>query len=217
MKAVELIGVTKKYGERTIFKDFSFSVDDGEMVALVGPSGCGKSTILNMIGLLEKHDGGTIRIFERDIPKIESRGAMMMRRKTINYLFQSFALITDMTITQNLLISLRFVNISQKIKLENIDKMLAAVNLLPLKNAMINTLSGGEQQRAALARTMLKPGKLILADEPTGSLDEIAANAAFSLIQNLSAQLSKTVILVTHSPEIARRANRIIDLKPFYS
>jgi putative ABC transport system ATP-binding protein len=212
MKAVELKNVTKKYGTRTIFEGVSFSVDEGEIVALIGPSGCGKSTILNMIGLLETHDSGTIYVFEKELPKIESRRAMMMRRETVNYLFQSFALINDMTVFQNLLLSMHFVDISQKSKIKKIDDILDAVNLLPLKNAMINTLSGGEQQRTALARTILKPGKLILADEPTGSLDANAADISFSLIQSLSKQYHKTVIMVTHSPELAQRASRIIDL-----
>jgi putative ABC transport system ATP-binding protein len=212
MKAVELKNVTKKYGTRTIFEGVSFSVDEGEMVALIGPSGCGKSTILNMIGLLETHDSGTIDVFEKELPKIESRRAMIMRRETVNYLFQSFALINDMTVFQNLLLSMHFLDIPQKSKIEKIDDILNAVNLLPLKNAMINTLSGGEQQRTALARTILKPGKLILADEPTGSLDANAADISFSLIQSLSKQYHKTVIMVTHSPELAQRASRIIDL-----
>lgn len=212
MKAVELKNVTKKYGTRTIFKGVSFSVDDGEMVALTGPSGCGKSTILNMIGLLETHDSGTIHIFDKEIPKIESRRAMLMRRKTINYLFQSFALINDMTVLQNLLLAMHFVDIPPKSKTKKIDEILNAVNLLPLKNAIVNTLSGGEQQRTALARTMLKPGRLILADEPTGSLDANAANISFSLLQDLSSQYHKTVIVVTHSPELAQKASRIINL-----
>lgn len=212
MKAVVFENVTKKYGKRIIFEDLSFSVDNEEMVALIGPSGCGKSTILNIIGLLETADSGTISIFEKKLPKIEGRKAMIMRRETINYLFQSFALLNDTSVFENLLLSMHFVDSPKKSKIEKIDQILDAVHLLPLKNALVNTLSGGEQQRTALARTMLKPGKLILADEPTGSLDASAANISFSLLQNLTRQYHKTVIMVTHSPELAKKANRIINL-----
>lgn len=112
--AVELKNVTKKFGTRTIFKDISFTVGDGELVALIGPSGCGKSTLLNMIGTLETVDKGDIRIYGKPLPGINSRKATMLRRNTINYLFQSFALINDMTVFQNLLLSMHFLNLSQK-------------------------------------------------------------------------------------------------------
>jgi len=216
MKVVELNNVCKKYGSRVILKGVSFFVDDGELIALVGPSGCGKSTILNMIGVLETVDQGEIRIFSTKLPHIESHRATLMRRDTINYLFQSFALINDMTVCQNLLLSMHFLNRSDKDKMAGVHQMLDAVHLLPLKNATVNTLSGGEQQRVALARTMLKPGKLILADEPTGSLDTHSADISFSLIQSLCKEYGKTVIMVTHSLELARRADRIIDLTKFW-
>lgn len=215
MKAVELKNVTKQYGKRTILRDISLSVDEGEFVALVGPSGCGKSTILNMIGVLETYERGEICVFGKKLPKIDGRRATLVRRNTINYLFQSFALITDMTILQNLLLAMQFLNIGNHEKIARIDRILEAVNLLPLKNALVNTLSGGEQQRVALARTMLKPGKLILADEPTGALDSHAAEVSFSLIQNLCKQYKKTVIMVTHSLELAQRTDRIIYLTSF--
>ena len=215
MKAVELRNVTKSYGSRTIFEKMSFSIDEGEMIALVGPSGSGKSTILNIIGLLETYDNGTVSLFEQELPKAESRAAMLMRRNVINYLFQSFALINDMTILQNLMLSMRFVDISKQEKIGKINNILDTVGLLPLKDSIVNTLSGGEQQRTALARAMLKPGKLILADEPTGSLDAHAADLSFFLIQSLCKQYKKTVILVTHNLELAKRADNMIDIKSF--
>lgn len=215
MKAVELNNVTKQYGNRTILSDISLSVDEHEFVALVGPSGCGKSTILNMIGVLETFERGEICVFGEKLPKIDGRRATLLRRNTLNYLFQSFALITDMTILHNLLMAMQFLNISNHEKITRIDKILEAVNLLPLKNALVNTLSGGEQQRVALARTMLKPGNLILADEPTGALDAHAAEVSFSLLHNLCRQHKKTVIMVTHNLELAQRTDRIIDLASF--
>ena len=113
-KAIEVLNITKKFGKRYIFKNLNLSVEDGEFIAIVGQSGCGKSTLLNMIGLLEEFDSGKIKIKGKEIPKIESRAATILRRNTINYLFQSFALINDMTIYQNLLLAMKF--LKKKIK-----------------------------------------------------------------------------------------------------
>ena len=193
MSAVDVRNVTKKFGTRTIIKNISFSVEDGELVALIGPSGCGKSTLLNMIGTLEPIDKGDIRIYGKKLPGINSRKATLLRRNTINYLFQSFALISDMTVFQNLLLSMRFLNLKEKEKEARIHSVLKLVGLSHLESSMVNTLSGGEQQRVALARTILKPGKLILADEPTGALDVKAAELSFSLIKSLCKKYHKTV------------------------
>ncbi|SUY48460.1 transporter [Clostridium putrefaciens] len=211
-KAIEVLNVTKKFGKRYIFQNLNLSVEDGEFIAIVGPSGCGKSTLLNMIGLLESNDAGQIKLKGKEIPKIESNGATMLRRNTINYLFQSFALITDMTIYQNLFLAMNFSNMTTKEKDTRIEEILKKVHLEEFKDEKVNTLSGGEQQRVALARTILKPGDIILADEPTGSLDSAAAEIAFNLIKDLSKQYGKTVMMVTHSKELANEANRIINI-----
>lgn len=217
MSVVDVRNVTKKFGTRTIIKNISFSVEDGELVALIGPSGCGKSTLLNMIGTLEPIDKGDIRIYGKKLPGINSRKATLLRRNTINYLFQSFALISDMTVFQNLLLSMRFLNLKEKEKEARIHSVLKLVGLSHLESSMVNTLSGGEQQRVALARTILKPGKLILADEPTGALDVKAAELSFSLIKSLCKKYHKTVIMVTHSLDLAQRADRVIDLANYQS
>ncbi len=211
-KAIEVLNVTKKFGKRYIFKNLNLSVEDGEFISIVGPSGCGKSTLLNMIGLLESSDAGQIKLKGKEIPKIESNGATMLRRNTINYLFQSFALITDMTIYQNLFLAMNFSNMTTKEKDTRIDEILKKVHLDGFKDEKVNTLSGGEQQRVALARTILKPGDIILADEPTGSLDSAAAEIAFNLIKDLSKQYRKTVMMVTHSKDLANQADRIINI-----
>lgn len=211
-KAIEVLNVTKKFGKRYIFKNLNLSVEAGEFIAIVGSSGCGKSTLLNMIGLLESSDEGHIKLNGKEIPKIESKGATMLRRNTINYLFQSFALINDMTIYQNLFLAMNFLNITNKEKYIRIEEILKKVHLEEFKDEKVNTLSGGEQQRVALARTILKPGDIILADEPTGSLDSTAAEIAFNLIKDLSKQYRKTVIMVTHSEILANQADRIINI-----
>lgn len=215
MNAVEIMDVTKKYGDRVIFDHINMEIREGEMTALIGPSGCGKSTLLNMIGLLEDLSNGKIRIFGKEIPKINSRKATMLRRNTVNYLFQSSALVGDMTVYQNLMLAMHFVRISQKEKEIRINRMLHEVGLPKMKSAVVNTMSGGEQQRVALARTLLKPGKLILADEPTGALDEKSAEKVFLLLRDLCVQYKKTVIMVTHNMELAQQADRVANLMKY--
>ena len=185
------------------------------MTALIGPSGCGKSTLLNIIGLLEDFSNGKVRIFGKEIPRINSRKATMLRRNTVNYLFQSSALVGDMTVYQNLMLAMHFVRISQKEKEIRINRMLHEVGLPKMKSAVVNTLSGGEQQRVALARTLLKPGKLILADEPTGALDEKSAEKVFLLLRDLCVQYKKTVIMVTHNMELAQQTDQVVNLRKY--
>ena len=215
MNAVEIMDVTKKYGDRVIFDHINMEIREVEMTALIGPSGCGKSTLLNIIGLLEDFNNGKVRIFGKEIPRINSRKATMLRRNTVNYLFQSSALVGDMTVYQNLMLAMHFVRISQKEKEIRINRMLHEVGLPKMKSAVVNTLSGGEQQRVALARTLLKPGKLILADEPTGALDEKSAEKVFLLLRDLCVQYKKTVIMVTHNMELARKADRVVNLMKY--
>lgn len=215
MNAVEIMDVTKKYGDRVIFDHINMEIREGEMTALIGPSGCGKSTLLNIIGLLEDFNNGKVRIFGKEIPRINSRKATMLRRNTVNYLFQSSALVGDMTVYQNLMLAMHFVRISQKEKEIRINRMLHEVGLPKMKSAVVNTLSGGEQQRVALARTLLKPGKLILADEPTGALDEKSAEKVFLLLRDLCVQYKKTVIMVTHNMELARKADLVVNLMKY--
>lgn len=211
-KAIEVLNVTKKFGKRYIFKNLNLSVEEGEFIAIVGPSGCGKSTLLNMIGLLESIDSGQIKLNGKEIPKIESNRATLLRRNTINYLFQSFALINDMTIYQNLFLAMKFLNITDKEKDNKINEILKKVHLEDFRDEKVNTLSGGEQQRVALARTIIKPGDIILADEPTGALDSLSTEIVFNLIKNLSKQYKKTVIMVTHNKDLANQADRIINI-----
>lgn len=213
MNAVEVKNVTKRFGARTIFQDISFSVEDGELIALIGPSGCGKSTLLNMIGTLESVDSGDIWIYGKKLPGINCRKATLLRRNTINYLFQSYALINDMTVYQNLLLSMQFLNIRQKEKDARIQHILQTVGLSRLENAMVNTLSGGEQQRVALARTILKPGKLILADEPTGNLDSKTSADVLGLLKRTSMEFNQTIVMITHNNEIAQLADRIVRIE----
>lgn len=215
MKAVEIKNITKQFGSRTIINNFSLDIEAGEFVAIIGKSGCGKSTLLNMIGLLESVDLGEIRINNQKLPAINSRAATQMRRNTINYLFQSYALISNMTVKDNLLMALQYVKEHQNTKIELVNNVLKKLEIETLINDDVNTLSGGEQQRVAVARTILKPGDIILADEPTGSLDPNLAHLSFNLVKDLRDTYKKTVVLVTHNMEQAQQADRIINLNDY--
>ncbi|WP_314161159.1 ABC transporter ATP-binding protein [uncultured Gemella sp.] len=212
MNILELKNVSKSYNGRKIIDNFTISIPEKSIVSIIGKSGSGKSTILNMIGMLEKVDSGEIKINGKKLPSINSSLAMKLRRDNINYLFQSFALINDIKVIDNLLIAMEFLDISKKEKLHLIDNVLNELDIFDLKNKIVNTLSGGEQQRVAIARCILKPGNLILADEPTGSLDPMMSEKVFSLIKNLRDKYGKTIIIVTHDMNLANKTDKIINL-----
>ena len=213
MNILELKNVNKSYDGRKIIDNLTISIPENSLVAITGKSGSGKSTILNMIGLLESIDSGSIKINGNSIPNINSSKATMLRRNTINYLFQSYALISDITVLDNLMVAMEFLDLSKKEKNDKIDKVLKDLDIFILKNKKVNTLSGGEQQRVALARCILKPGNLILADEPTGSLDPKMAEIVFELIKYLRDKYNKTVIIVTHDISLANKADFIKNYK----
>ncbi|MCI7239428.1 MAG: ATP-binding cassette domain-containing protein, partial [Anaerococcus sp.] len=181
MYILELENVSKSYDGIKVIDNLSLSFPEKSIVAITGKSGSGKSTLLNMIGLLEEIDRGVIKIKGQNLPKINSRSATKLRRNVINYLFQSFALISDINVSDNLLIAMEFMDLPKDEKMKIIDRTLEEMDILKLKNRKVNTLSGGEQQRVAIARCILKPGDLVLADEPTGSLDPLMAQKVFRL------------------------------------
>ena len=213
MSRISVQNVSKQFGSREIFKDLSFDIEENEFVALVGPSGSGKSTILNMIGLLDTVDSGKILINGKVLPKVNSQSAVYYRRNVINYLFQSNALISTSSVKDNLMLAMTFSNFSRQEKEQRIKETLEFVGLQNRLNSKINELSGGEQQRIAIVRAILKPGDIVLADEPTGSLDPEMSQKAFDLIRTLRDQFGKTILVVTHNMEQARQCDRIISLE----
>ncbi len=193
MSMISVQSVSKKFGSREILKDLSFDVEENEFVALVGPSGSGKSTLLNMIGLLDNIDSGKILINGKILPKVNSRSAVNYRKNVINYLFQSNALISTSSVKDNLMLAMDFTNFSKEEKEKKIKETLRFVGLENRLDSKVNELSGGEQQRIAIVRAILKPGDIILADEPTGSLDPDMAQKSFDLIRSLRDQFGKTI------------------------
>ena len=213
MSMISVQNVSKKFGSREILKDLSFDVEENEFVALVGPSGSGKSTLLNMIGLLDNIDSGKILINGKILPKVNSRSAVNYRKNVINYLFQLNALISTSSVKDNLMLALTFTNFSKEEKEKKIKETLRFVGLENRLDSKVNELSGGEQQRIAIVRSILKPGDIILADEPTGSLDPDMAQKSFDLIRSLRDQFGKTILIVTHNLDHAKQCDRIVSLK----
>ncbi len=210
--AIKVENLTKNFGKKVVIKDLSFTIKNQEFVAIVGPSGCGKSTLLNILGLLEDFSSGSVELFGQALPSLNSKKATIFRRNMINYLFQSFALISNKTVKENLYLATYFKKFNKNKRDELIDQVLTDLDILHTKNDQVAILSGGEKQRIALARTILKPGNLILADEPTGALDEKHAKQALNYIIELRDKYQKTVVMVTHNLEHAHQADRIIYL-----
>lgn len=209
---IELKNITKKFENKTVFANFNLQIDQNEMVAIIGPSGSGKSTLLNILGLIDKVDDGDYQFEQYTNIKPNSRLAQKIIREKISYLFQNFALIEEDTVLQNLLLALKYVKQSKKEKKEIITAALQKVGLSEYLNSKIYELSGGQQQRIAVARAIIKPSELVLADEPTGSLDSKNRDEIIKLLLELNAA-GKTVIVVTHDSHVAEKCHRVLELK----
>lgn len=207
----ELQGVYKAFNGRELFADFDLRVDAGEMVAVTGPSGSGKSTLLNMIGLLDSPDSGTLRILGSEAPKPRTHSANRYLRHHLGYLFQNFALIDNASVKQNLKIALTYSG-QRSLRDQRLADALAHVGLPGAEDRSVYSLSGGEQQRVAVARLLLKPCDIILADEPTGSLDSANRDIVLGLLRELNRK-GKTVVIATHDPEVEGACSRVVALE----
>lgn len=196
--------ITKSFGNKILFKDFNFHIEGGEFVCFSGESGAGKTTLLNIIGLLEPIDSGKLLINGREYKT--NKDKRKFYAEEVGFLFQNFALLENKTVEQNLKIVKAKGDLSYRI-----DESLKVVGLTDKMNNKVYTLSGGEQQRIALARLILKPCNIILADEPTGSLDKRNAELVIGLLKKINS-MGKTVIIVSHDEYVKNSADRIIEL-----
>lgn len=208
---VRINNLQKKYKDKQIFNGLNLMIMKGQITTIFGPSGVGKSTLLNIIGTLESFDDGDVNLFGMNAPKINSKQSMLLRREKISYLFQNFGLIDDQSIKQNLEIACQYMHTSKKEKQLKINKALQTVGIELDIKTKIYQLSGGEQQRIAIARLLLKPSELILADEPTGSLDFKNRNFIIQKMLNLKSK-GKTIVIVTHDPEFKKISDNIVHL-----
>lgn len=208
MTIVELKNVSKSYGDKNILNNLSIKIEEGTFNVIMGASGSGKSTILNIIGLLDKATSGDVILFgQKNIRPFSMKAEQMLKNK-IGYLFQNFALIENETVANNLKLALENVKGNKK---ERISEALKEVGLEGYENKKIFKCSGGEQQRVAIARLLLKPCELILADEPTGSLDIKNREIVVKLLKNMQ-ELGKTIIVVSHDSFFKEIADDVIDL-----
>lgn len=207
----ELTNIKKRFQNHTVLDDFSMQVKQGDFLAITGKSGSGKTTILNIIGLLEKQDKGNLQLFGYKNPSLQSKDGKEILRNKLSYLFQNYALVDNETVSQNLEISFLSLKCSNEKKKELKVSALEKVGLKADLKQKVFSLSGGEQQRLAIARLLIKPCELILADEPTGSLDASNRNEILTLLQNLN-QEGKTIIIVTHDDYIAANCNSVLKL-----
>lgn len=189
----------------------SLEVQEGEFVAIMGPSGCGKSTLLNILGLLDEPDGGSFKFLGTEIASFNERNRADLRKKNIGFVFQSFNLIDELTVFENVELPLIYLGIGAAERKAKVEKVLEKMQIMHRRNHFPQQLSGGQQQRVAVARAVINTPKLILADEPTGNLDSTNGNEVMELLTELN-EAGTTVIMVTHSDHDARYAHRIIRL-----
>ena len=213
---IEMKNIYKSFGkdhnERKLFEDFSFKISKGDMVAIMGKSGSGNTTLLNIIGGLESIDKGVYLFNGKDVSKFSEKELLDFRRKNISYIFQNFALINEYSIMDNILLPLRYrYNNVNKKTINNARDLLKKLDIAYVENQKIENLSGGEKQRIAIARSLISNTNVILADEPTGALDEKSGHMIMELFKQMK-NIGKTIIIVTHDIDVAKKCDYIINI-----
>ena len=197
--------------ETYALRQFSLEVSAGEFVAVTGPSGSGKTTFLNVAGLLEEFDSGSYELDGTDVRALSDDARSRLRNQRIGFIFQSFNLIPDLDIQDNVEVPLRYRRLSGADRRERIGSALELVGLASRAKHMPSQLSGGQQQRVAIARAIAGDPAFLLADEPTGNLDSLMSRQVMDLLEQIN-EMGTTILLVTHDPELARRAQRNVHL-----
>ena len=197
--------------ETWALKDVSFNVADGEFVAIMGPSGCGKSTLLNILGLLDNPTKGSYKLQGVEVATLDENHRTDLRKGVIGFVFQSFNLIDELNVRENIELPLLYMGVPAKERRRRAEEVMERMNISHREKHFPNQLSGGQQQRVAIARAVIAGPKLILADEPTGNLDSVNGQEVMNLLKELNQQ-GTTIVMVTHSRHDASYANRIINL-----
>lgn len=208
---VSLSNIQKKIQDKPIFSIHAFTVSKDDFVTIKGVSGSGKTTLLNILGMNDTVSSGEYLFEGVETAKLKAKEKLKIKRNKISFLFQDFGLVEEETINFNLEIGLKYSKLSRKEKVKQKKEALNAVNLNKKLSTTISSLSGGEKQRVALARIILKPSILILADEPTGSLDSLNRDIVTDILFKQSID-GKAVIIVTHDEELAKKGNKSIEL-----
>ena len=197
--------------ETTALNAINLEIEEGEYVAVMGPSGCGKSTLLNILGLIDNPTSGEYSFLEKNVSMQSERKRVGLRKANIGFVFQSFNLIDELTVFENVELPLLYLGYSGVARGKRVHEVLEQMALIPRKDHFPQQLSGGQQQRVAVARAVVARPKLILADEPTGNLDSVNGEEVMALLGELH-DAGTTIVMVTHSPTYAGYCSRIINL-----
>lgn len=213
---LQLKGINKSFFtdeiETRALSDITLSVQQGEYISLSGPSGCGKSTLLSVLGLLDTPTGGNYLLNSKDVSSLSSDERATIRSREIGFIFQSFNLISDLSVSENVMLPLMYQSdVDKNTAAQRMDRVLDRVGMSHRKDHFPSQLSGGQQQRVAVARALINEPSIILADEPTGNLDSKNAQAVMELLSDLHNDGS-TICMVTHDPRSAEQAQRQINL-----
>ncbi|MDT3356161.1 MAG: ABC transporter ATP-binding protein [Bacteroidota bacterium] len=197
--------------ETTALDGVSFEIKDGEFVAIMGPSGCGKSTLLNILGLLDNPSSGSYKLLGLEVGGLKEKERTKFRKGNIGFVFQSFNLIDELSVYENIELPLRYMNVPSSERKAKVEDIMKRMNISHRAQHFPQQLSGGQQQRVAIARAVVASPKLILADEPTGNLDSKNGKEVMELLCELNRE-GTTIVMVTHSQKDAAMAQRTIDL-----
>jgi putative ABC transport system ATP-binding protein len=197
--------------ETTALNKVNLNIEKGEFVAIMGPSGCGKSTLLNILGLLDNPSSGELHFADQEVSKYSERQRTNLRKANIGFVFQSFNLIDELTVYENVELPLLYLNMPASERKKKVEEVLDRMKMSHRKKHFPQQLSGGQQQRVAISRAVVTNPKLILADEPTGNLDSANGEEVMNLLTQLNNE-GTTIIMVTHSPSDAEKAHRIVQL-----
>ena len=197
--------------ETTALNGVSFEIKKGEFVGIMGPSGCGKSTLLNILGLLDNPSSGSYELMGQEVAQLKERDRTKFRKGNIGFVFQSFNLIDELNVFENVELPLKYLNMSASERKQRVTAMLKRMNISHRAQHFPQQLSGGQQQRVAIARAVISNPNLVLADEPTGNLDSKNGKEVMDLLTELNSE-GTTIVMVTHSPKDASMAQRTINL-----
>jgi putative ABC transport system ATP-binding protein len=197
--------------ETTALNNVNIEIGEGEFVAIMGPSGCGKSTLLNILGLLDNPSDGQYHFLDHEVSKYSERERANLRKANIGFVFQSFNLIDELTVFENVELPLLYLGISSSEREKMVHEVLEKMQIMHRKDHFPQQLSGGQQQRVAVSRAVVAKPKLILADEPTGNLDSKNSEEVMDILTKLN-DAGTTIVMVTHSPHDAEYSHRIIHL-----
>ncbi|QCK14583.1 ABC transporter ATP-binding protein [Mangrovivirga cuniculi] len=197
--------------ETTALNGINIEIKKGEFVAIMGPSGCGKSTLLNILGLLDNPSSGEYHFIDTEVSNHSERQRAKLRKGNIGFVFQSFNLIDELTVFENVELPLLYLKVPSSERKQKVEEVLQRMNIMHRRNHFPQQLSGGQQQRVAIARAIVARPSVILADEPTGNLDSANGEEVMRLLEQLNGE-GTTIVMVTHSPHDANYAHRIINL-----